>query len=61
MGKLFIRFLNDQSGITGIEYGLIALLISTVLVAAAGSAGVQERPLFHQLALSLGPNALLAH
>ena len=32
MKKLFVRFLKDQSGVTAIEYGLIAGLISVVIL-----------------------------
>ena len=39
MTKLLNRFLKDESGATAIEYGLIAALISTVIVVAAGGAG----------------------
>lgn len=37
--KTFARFLRDQSGATAIEYGLIAALISTAIVAAVTTAG----------------------
>jgi pilus assembly protein Flp/PilA len=32
MSKFVTRFLNDESGATAIEYGLIAALIAVVLV-----------------------------
>ena len=34
------RFLTDESGATAIEYGLIAALISTAIIAALTTAGV---------------------
>ena len=34
MSKFVTRFLNDESGATAIEYGLIIALIATVIVAA---------------------------
>ena len=34
MTKFFTRFLNDESGATAIEYGLIAALISVVIIGA---------------------------
>ncbi len=37
--KLFNEILNDESGATAIEYGLIAALIAVALIAALGSLG----------------------
>ena len=34
MSKFVTRFLNDESGATAIEYGLIAALIAVVLITA---------------------------
>ena len=34
MKKLFVRFVKDESGVTAIEYGLIAGLISVVILVA---------------------------
>lgn len=39
MGGLMSRLLRDESGATVIEYGLIALLIATVLFAVLGTIG----------------------
>ena len=39
MQKLVTRFINDESGATAIEYGLIAALIAVAIVTAAGSVG----------------------
>lgn len=39
MQKLFTRFIKDEEGATAIEYGIIAGLISVVLVAAFGPSG----------------------
>ena len=36
MQFLLSRFAKDQSGVTAIEYGLIAALISVVIIGAAG-------------------------
>ncbi len=36
---MFIEFLNDESGATAVEYGLIAALIAATLVAGAGLMG----------------------
>ncbi|MBU1377712.1 MAG: Flp family type IVb pilin [Alphaproteobacteria bacterium] len=39
MTKFMTRFLKDESGATAIEYGLIAALISVVIVGAVGLVG----------------------
>jgi pilus assembly protein Flp/PilA len=39
MSKFVTRFLQDESGATAIEYGLIAALISITIIAAANSIG----------------------
>jgi len=39
MSKLFVRFLNDESGATAIEYGLIAAGISLAIIGAVNGIG----------------------
>ena len=39
MKALVTRFANDESGATAIEYGLIAALISVVIIGVLGSIG----------------------
>jgi pilus assembly protein Flp/PilA len=39
MSKFVSRFMNDESGATAIEYGLIAALIAVALVTAMGFLG----------------------
>jgi pilus assembly protein Flp/PilA len=41
MKKLVTRFVQDESGVTAIEYGLIAALISVVCIGAMTIAGQQ--------------------
>lgn len=41
MKILLTRFVKDESGVTAIEYGLIAALISVVCIAAMTFAGQQ--------------------
>ena len=41
MHRLVLRFLTDQSGATAIEYCLIALGISIVIVAAVNGIGTK--------------------
>jgi pilus assembly protein Flp/PilA len=43
----FVRgFAKDESGVTALEYGLIAALISLALVAGAGVAGAAVNTIF---------------
>ena len=53
MSKLFLRFLKDNSGATAIEYGLIAALISVVIVTAVTSVGTKLTTKFNTIATSL--------
>ncbi|MEY4696171.1 MAG: hypothetical protein RIT14_599 [Pseudomonadota bacterium] len=39
MNKLLARFLKDESGATAIEYGLIAALVSVVIITAVTTLG----------------------
>jgi pilus assembly protein Flp/PilA len=39
MSKLFARFVNDESGATALEYGLIAAGISLAIIAAVNGIG----------------------
>jgi pilus assembly protein Flp/PilA len=39
MPKIFARFLNDESGATAIEYGLIAAGISLAIIGAVNGIG----------------------
>ncbi|MEQ1698048.1 MAG: Flp family type IVb pilin [Hyphomicrobiaceae bacterium] len=39
MLKFFAKFVKDDDGATAIEYALIALLISTVIITAATNIG----------------------
>jgi pilus assembly protein Flp/PilA len=53
MRELFLRFLKDNSGATAIEYGLIAALISVVIVTAVTSVGTKLTTKFNTIATSL--------
>jgi len=53
MSKFFTRFLNDESGATAIEYGLIAALIAAVIVTAVTSVGTKLNATFTSVAASL--------
>lgn len=54
MKNLFSRFVADQSGATAIEYGLIAGLISVVIIGAVGTLGTKINSKFNQIANALG-------
>ena len=41
MKNVVTRFFEDESGVTAIEYGLIAALISVVCITAMTTAGTQ--------------------
>ena len=46
MKNLVPRFLEDESGVTAIEYGLIAALISVVIITAAAAVGTKLAAVF---------------
>ncbi|TYC49184.1 Flp family type IVb pilin [Rhodobacterales bacterium] len=46
MKSLISRFAKDESGATAIEYGLIAGLLSIVIVAAVGATGTSVTGIF---------------
>ncbi len=54
MTKLVSRFLKDESGATAIEYGLIAALISVVIIGGATAVGTSLSATFATVASSLG-------
>jgi pilus assembly protein Flp/PilA len=39
MSRFFTRFMNDESGATAIEYGLIAALIAVAIISAVTAVG----------------------
>jgi pilus assembly protein Flp/PilA len=53
MSKLFSRFVRDESGVTAIEYGLIAALIAVAIIAAVTSVGTNLNKKFNDVATSL--------
>jgi pilus assembly protein Flp/PilA len=46
MKSLINRFVNDESGATAIEYGLIAGLLSIVIVGAVAATGTSLSSIF---------------
>jgi len=53
MSKFMTRFLNDESGATAIEYGLIAALVAVVLVTSLGLMGGKLSSTFDKVTSSL--------
>lgn len=57
MQNLVTRFINDESGATAIEYGLIAALISVALIGGATTLGTNIGARFTSTATSVAnPN-----
>jgi pilus assembly protein Flp/PilA len=57
MSAIFARFMNDESGATAIEYGLIAALISVALITGAGALGNSLNNQFQNLSTKLNTTA----
>jgi pilus assembly protein Flp/PilA len=53
MMKLFARFAKNESGVTAIEYGLIATLIGVAIIVGATSLGGQLNTTFESIATTL--------
>lgn len=53
MKNLLVRFAKDESGATAIEYGLIAGLISVVIIGAVARVGTRVSTKFNTIAASL--------
>ena len=53
MTKMFSRFVNDESGATAIEYGLIAALISVVIIGVLTTLGTNLDAKFNEIATQL--------
>ncbi|MFZ3324954.1 MAG: Flp family type IVb pilin [Methylocella sp.] len=53
MRNLLHRFFDDQSGVTAIEYGLIAALIAVVIIVAVQLVGTDLTNTFTAIAANL--------
>jgi pilus assembly protein Flp/PilA len=51
------RFVSDECGVTAIEYGLIAALISVVIIGAAGLVGTSLAAVFTNISTQLAAAA----
>jgi pilus assembly protein Flp/PilA len=52
-GAIGVRLINDKSGVTAIEYGLIAALIAVAAVVVMGTVGTNLSSTFNTVATSL--------
>lgn len=52
-----MNFINDEEGVTAIEYGLIAALIAVAIIAAVRLVGVNLNNIFGDVADALTPAA----
>lgn len=60
MKKLYLgvqRFINDEEGVTAIEYALIAALIAVVIIAAVQVTGRRVCATFNSVAVAMGGTA----
>jgi len=53
MKNLISRFVSDESGVTAIEYGLIAALIAVIIIGAVSTVGTKLSTTFSTVAGSL--------
>jgi pilus assembly protein Flp/PilA len=53
MKKAITRFAKDESGATAIEYGLIAALISVVIIGVLSTIGTRLQTKFNEIATQL--------
>jgi len=53
MRQLFTRFVNDQSGATAIEYGLIAAGIAVAIIVVVNGLGTQLNGTFSSISTQL--------
>ncbi|MBO6754898.1 MAG: Flp family type IVb pilin [Roseibium sp.] len=58
MKKLFARFVEDESGATAIEYGLIAGLIAVVIIGTVATLGDDIDDVFSTISSALAAEGL---
>ena len=54
MTKFISQFINDESGATAIEYGLIAALIAVVIISAVTALGTTISGKFGEVVTAVG-------
>ena len=57
MTKFVSRFMQDESGATAIEYGLIAALIAVVIISAVTALGETIKVKFNEVVTGMGGTA----
>jgi pilus assembly protein Flp/PilA len=57
MSKFVSRFINDESGATAIEYGLIAALIAVVIISAVTALGTTIKTKLNAVVTAMGGTA----
>ena len=57
MSKFVTKFMNDESGATAIEYGLIAALIAVVIITAVTALGSTIKTKFNDVVTGMGGTA----
>jgi pilus assembly protein Flp/PilA len=57
MLNLVKRFVNDESGATAIEYGLIVVLITVAILTAVTAVGVNLKTPFNKVSTTIVPSA----
>ncbi|WP_339915252.1 Flp family type IVb pilin [uncultured Brevundimonas sp.] len=57
MTNFVSRFMNDESGATAIEYGLIAALIAVVIISAVTALGATIKDKFNAVVTGMGGTA----
>jgi pilus assembly protein Flp/PilA len=53
MNQFLARFANDESGVTAMEYGMIAALIAVAILTALGTVGTQLSATFTNIGTAL--------
>jgi pilus assembly protein Flp/PilA len=53
--SMFRKFVQDDSGATAIEYGLIAALVSVAIIVVLGTLGNNLESTFNSVATELAP------
>jgi pilus assembly protein Flp/PilA len=57
MSKFVTRFMNDESGATAIEYGLIVALIAVVIITAVTTVGTNLNAQFTTVGTKLAASS----
>ena len=55
LNKPIQQFIDDDEGVTAIEYGLIAALVAIVIIGGATLLGTNLNALFERIAAFVGP------